>query len=156
MIFSIDAEKTFNKIQHRFMIKKKNSPESRHRGNIRSLTQLCPTLCNPMNCSTPGFLVHHQLLEHAQTHVHRVTDAIQPSHPLQSPSPSAFNLPQHQGLFQCSFQYFILISNFVHPQPAQRSCEKSKLYPFYIHNLENSSEIQILSRQVACLLSYAL
>ena len=55
--------------------------------------------CDPMDCSTPGFPVHHQLLELAQTHVHRVGDAIQPSHPLSSPSPT-FNLSQHQGLFQ--------------------------------------------------------
>ena len=57
-------------------------------------------LCDPMDCSTPGFPVHHQLPELAQTHVHRVSDAIQPSHPLSSPSPPAFNLPQHQGIFQ--------------------------------------------------------
>ena len=56
------------------------------------VTQLCPTLCNPMDCSTPGFPVHHQLLELAQTHVHWVGDAIQPSHPLSSPSPPALNL----------------------------------------------------------------
>ena len=61
--------------------------------------QSCPTLCNPMDCSTPGFPVNHQLPEPTQTHVHRVGDAIQPSHPLLSPSP-AFNLFQHQGLFQ--------------------------------------------------------
>ena len=66
--------------------------------NIRSVTQQCPTLCDPMDCSTPGFPVHHQLLELAQTHVHRVSDVIQPS--LSSPSPPAFNLSQHQGLFQ--------------------------------------------------------
>ena len=65
-----------------------------------SVAQSCPTLCNPMNCSTPGLLVHHQLLEFAQTHVHRVGDAIQPSHPLSSPSPPAPNPSQHQGLFQ--------------------------------------------------------
>ena len=58
----------------------------------------CLTLCDPMNRSTPGLPVHHQLLEFTQTHVHRVGDAIQPSHPLSSPSP-AFNLSQHQGLF---------------------------------------------------------
>ena len=60
----------------------------------------CVRLCNPMDCSTPGFPVHHQLLELAQTHVHRVGDAIQPSHPLSSPSSPAFNLSQHQGLFE--------------------------------------------------------
>ena len=56
--------------------------------------QSCLTLCDPMDCSTPGFPVHHQLPELAQTHVHRVSDAIQPSHPLLSPSPPAFNLSQ--------------------------------------------------------------
>ena len=57
-------------------------------------------LSDPMDCSTPGFPVHHQLPERAQTHVHRVGDAIQPSHPLSSPSPTAFGLSQHQGLFK--------------------------------------------------------
>ena len=57
-------------------------------------------LCDPLGCSTPGLPVHHQLLEFTQTHVHRLGDAIQPSHPLLSPSPLAFNLSQHQGLFQ--------------------------------------------------------
>ena len=65
-----------------------------------SVAQLCPTLCNPMDCSTPGLPVHHQLPEFTQTHVHWVGDAIQPSHPLLSPSPPAFNLSQHQVLFQ--------------------------------------------------------
>ena len=65
-----------------------------------SVTHLCPTLCNPMNRSTPGLPVHHQLPESTQTHVHRVGDAIQPSHPLSSPYPPALNLSQHQGLFQ--------------------------------------------------------
>ena len=64
------------------------------------VTQSCLTLCNPMDCSTPGFPVHHQLPEFTQTHVHRVGDAIQPSHLLSSPSPPAFNLSQHQDLFQ--------------------------------------------------------
>ena len=65
-----------------------------------SVAQLCLTLCNPMYCSTPGFPVHHELPELTQTHVHWVSDAIQPSHPLSSPSPPAFNLSQHQGLFK--------------------------------------------------------
>ena len=64
------------------------------------VTQLCPTLCDPMNCSTPGLPVHHQLLEFTQIYVHRVSDASQPSHPLLSPSPPAPNPSQHQGLFQ--------------------------------------------------------
>ena len=65
-----------------------------------SVAQSCPTLCDPMNHSTPGLPVHHQLPEFTETHVHRVSDAIQPSHPLSSPSPSALNLSQHWGLFQ--------------------------------------------------------
>ena len=65
-----------------------------------SVTQSCPTLCDPMNRSTPGLPVHHQLLKFTQTHVHRVRDAIQPSHPLSSPSPPAPNPSQHQKLFQ--------------------------------------------------------
>ena len=65
-----------------------------------SVAQSCPTLCDPMNCSTPGFPVHHLLLEFTQTHVHWVSDAIQPSHPLSSPSPLTFNLSQHQGIFK--------------------------------------------------------
>ena len=64
-----------------------------------SVTQLCPTLCDPMNSSMPRLPVHHQLLESTQTHIHRVGDVIQPSHLLSSPSPPALNLPQHQGLF---------------------------------------------------------
>ena len=65
-----------------------------------SVAQFCPTLCNPMNCSTPGLPVHHQLPEFTQTHVHLDVDAIQPSHPLLSPSPPAPNPSQHQSLFQ--------------------------------------------------------
>ena len=65
-----------------------------------SVTQSCPTLCDPMNRSTPGLPVHHQLPESTQTHVHWVGDAVQPSHPLLSPSPPALNLSQHQGLFK--------------------------------------------------------
>ena len=65
-----------------------------------SVTQSCPTLCDPKNHSTPGLPVHHQLPEFTQTHVHRVSDAIQPSHPLSSPSPPAPNSSQHQDLFQ--------------------------------------------------------
>ena len=62
------------------------------------LAQSCPTLCNPMNCSMPGLPVHHQLPEFTQTHIHRVSDAIQPSHPLSSPSPSVPSPSQHQSL----------------------------------------------------------
>ena len=65
-----------------------------------SVVQLCPTLCDPINHSTPGLPVHHQLAEFTQPHVHRVSDAIQPSHPLSSPSPPAPNPSQHRDLFQ--------------------------------------------------------
>ena len=67
---------------------------------FRSVAQSCLTLWDSVDCSTPGHPVHHQLLEFTQTHVHWVGDAIQPSHPLSSPSPPAFNLSQHQGLFK--------------------------------------------------------
>ena len=74
---------------------------SQHQINqIRSVAQSCPTLCDPMNRNTPDLPVHHQLPEFTQTHVHRVNDAIQPSHPLSSPSPPAPNPSQHQGLFK--------------------------------------------------------
>ena len=72
----------------------------RYSQSVSSVTQSCLTLWDPMDRSTPGFPVHHQLLELAETHVHRVGDAIQPSHPLSSPSPPAPNPSQHQGLFQ--------------------------------------------------------
>ena len=65
-----------------------------------SVAQSCPTLCDPMDCSTPSLLVHHQSLEFTQTNVHWVCDAIQPSHPLSSPSALTFKLPQHQDLFK--------------------------------------------------------
>ena len=70
------------------------------RNQIRSVTQLCPTLCDPMNRSMPGLPVHHQLQEFTEIHIHRVSDAIQPSHSLSSPSPPAPNPSQHQSLFQ--------------------------------------------------------
>ena len=65
-----------------------------------SVAQSCPTLCDPMDCSTPGLPIHHQLPEFIQTHVHWASDTTQPSHPLLSPSPLVFNLSQHQGLFK--------------------------------------------------------
>ena len=68
--------------------------------SVSSVAQLCPTLCDPMDCSTSGIPVHHQLPEFTQTHVHWVGDAIQPSHPLSPTSPPTINLSQHQALFQ--------------------------------------------------------
>ena len=67
--------------------------------SVSSVAQLCPTLCNPVDCSTPGFPVHHQLPKLAQTRVCQVSDVIQPSHPLSTPSPPTFSLSQHHGHF---------------------------------------------------------
>ena len=87
-----------------FDLKTKNTNLKRHMHpsihQFSSVTQSCPTFCNPMDCSTPGFPVHHHLPELAQNHVHRVSDAIQPFHPLSSPSPPPFSLSQHQSLSQ--------------------------------------------------------
>ena len=71
-----------------------------HTSQIRSVAQSCPTLCDPMNHSMPDLPIHHQLPEFTETHVHRVSDAIQPSHPLSYPSPPAPNPSQHQSFFQ--------------------------------------------------------
>ena len=84
----------------RLLISWLQSPSARFSVQFSSVTQSCPILCDPMNRSTPGLPVHHQLLEFTQTHVHRVSDAIQPSHPLSSPSPPVPNPSQHQSLFQ--------------------------------------------------------
>ena len=70
------------------------------KGSVSSVTQSCATLCDPMDCSTPGLPVHHQPPESPQTRVHQVGGAMQPSDLLLSPSPPAFNLSQHQGLFK--------------------------------------------------------
>ena len=78
---------------------------------ISSVAQSCPTLCDPRDCSMPAFPVHHQPPELIQTHVYRVSDAVQPSHPLPSPS-RAFNLSQHQGLFSSSHQVAKLLKSF--------------------------------------------
>ena len=80
-------------------MEKRNIKDYYYSDQIRSVTQSCPTLCDSTDCSTPGFPVQHQLLQLAQTHVHRVSDAVQ-SHPLLSPSPPALNLSQHQGLLK--------------------------------------------------------
>ena len=102
---SHSTESTSHTIQTR-KIKEKNNHHSLQMiwcyisVQLSSVTQSCPTLCDPMNCSTPGLPVHHQLPEFTQTHVHWVGDAIQPSHPLSSPSPPALNLSQHQALFK--------------------------------------------------------
>ena len=102
-----------------------------------SVTQLCPTLCDPMNHSTPGLPVHHQLPESTQTHVHWVGDAIQPSHPLSSPSPPALNLSQHQGLFQW-------LSSALGGQSAGVS---SLFFPFFSRLTEKKNYNSILLEQ---------
>ena len=99
-----------------------------------SVAQSCPTLWNPLDCSMPGFLVHHQLPELPQTHVHRVGDAIQTSHPLSSPSHSAFNLSQHQvakvlelqhqsfqWIFRTDFLWGWLVESPCNPSDSQQS-----------------------------------
>ena len=89
---------------------------------LSSVTQSCPTLCNPMDCSMPGMPVHHQLPELAQTHVRWASDAIHPSHSLLSPSPSVFSLSQHQGLFQwisSSYQVAKVLELQLEHQPFQ-------------------------------------
>ena len=85
----------FKRLLNQISLKNESSFQS-----VSSVTQSCLTLCNPMNRSTPGLPVHHQLLEFTQTHVHQVGDANRPSHPLLSPSSPAPNPTQHQGLFQ--------------------------------------------------------
>ena len=90
-----------------------------HSVKFISVPQSCPALCDPMNHSTPGLPAHHQLLESTQTHVHWVGDAIQPSHPLSSPSPPALNLSQHQGLFKwvSSLHQVAKVLEFQHQHP---------------------------------------
>ena len=96
-----EMKNTLGWIKNRLVIIEKISElEDIRSDQIRSVAQSCLTLCDPMNHSTPGLPVHHQLPEFTQTHVHRVSDAIQPSHPLSSPSPPAPNPSQHQNLFQ--------------------------------------------------------
>ena len=95
-----------------------------------SVTQSCLTLCDPMNCSTPGLPVHHQLLEFTETHVHLVSDAIQPSHPLSSPSPPAPIPSQHHSLFQW----------------ANSSHEVAKVLEFQLqyHSLQRNPRVDLL------------
>ena len=87
-------------LQHDIPLLQHNQRKSQLQLQFSSVAQSCLTLCNSMNCSMSGLPVHHQLPESSQTHVHRVSDAIQPSHPLSSPSPPAPNPSQHQSLFQ--------------------------------------------------------
>ena len=85
----------YHNVTHQAPLSMEFSRQEYWSGSVSSVAQSCQTLCDPMDCSMPGFPIHHQLPELAQTHVHQVGDAIQPSHPLSSPSPPAFNLSQH-------------------------------------------------------------
>ena len=94
-------KKVWSPEKHLFHMHKESSLNTfLHCSQFSSVAQLCLTLCDSMDCSTPGFPVHHQLPGLTQTHVHWAGDDIQPSHPLSSPSPPAFNVSQYQGLFQ--------------------------------------------------------
>ena len=99
-VFTGDMETTLCPSAEEWIKKMWYTYTTQYSVQFSSVAQLCPTLCDPMNRSTPGLPVHHQLPESTQTHVHRVSDAIQPSHLLSSPSHPAPNPSQHQGLFQ--------------------------------------------------------
>ena len=101
-----------------------------------SVAQSCPTLCNPRDCSTPGLAVYQQLPEFTQTHVHWVGDAIQPSHPLSSPSLPAFNLSQHQGLFQWVSSLHQVAKVLKFQLQNKSSNEYSRLFSFGIDCLD--------------------
>ena len=88
------------KFQWKKLTKRPQKSGPNHTVHFSSVVHSCQTLCDPMDCSTPGFHVHHWLQEPTQTHIHRVGDAIQPFHPLSSPSPPALNLSHNQGLFK--------------------------------------------------------
>ena len=118
-----------------------------------SVAQLCPTLCNPMDCNMPGFPAHHQLPEFTQTHVHHVSDAIQPSHPPLSPSPPAFNLFQHQDLFQWvnfSHQVTKVLSFSFRISPSNEFVGINRLWLFI-----NKRNIQLLQR-ICCMQDTAI
>ena len=117
-----------------------------HQGSCCSVSQWCPTLCDPINCSTPGLPVHHQLPECTQTHVRCVSDAIQSFCPLSSPSPPAFNLSQHQGLFQrvSSLHQMIKVLEL---QPKHQSLQ-GKLLEMQIFGLSQDLKSEIVSHSV--------
>ena len=92
-----------------------------------SVAKLCPTLCDSMNCSTPGLPVHHLLPEFTETHVHWVSDSIQPSHPLLPSSPLALNLSQHQGLFH--WVQWVECMHEQHVCPQRKTQQNSSLGP---------------------------
>ena len=97
------------------------------------VSQLCLNLCNPMDCSMPGLPVHYQLLQLDQTHVHQISDAMQPTHPLLSPSALVFNLSQHQGLFQwVSFSHEVVKVLELQHQSFQRVFRTAFLFDWLV------------------------
>ena len=115
---------------------------------IRSVAQSCPTLCDPMNRSTPGFPVHHQLLEFTQTHVHRVSDGIQPSHPLSSPSPLALNPSQHLWVIASLNQSFKFMPLDSKPKKCYYLFLKAFLSTCYNHHIIKSIAIIFYSSKI--------
>ena len=120
------------------------------------MAQSCPTLCDPMNCSTSGLRVHHQLPESFQTHVHWVGDAIQPSHPLSSPSPPALNLSQLQGLSQC--QLFASSSQSIGASASVLPVNIQGWFPLGLSGLISllSTKLYFLQKNIVFLLSLFL
>ena len=112
-----------------------------------SVSQLCWTLCHPMDCSTPGFPVHHQLPELAQTHVYWVSDTIQPSHPLSSPYPSAFNLSQYQF---SSVQLFSRVRLFATPWIAAHQASLSLTNSRSLFKLMPIESVMLSSHFILC------
>ena len=115
---------------------------------IRSVAQSCPTLCDPMNRSTPGLPVHHQLPEFTQTHVNRVSDAIQPSHPLSSPSPLAPNPSQHPWVIASLNQSFKFMPLDSKPKKCYYLFLKAFLITYYNHHIIKSIAIIFYSSKI--------
>ena len=111
-----------------------------------SVPQSCPTLCDPMDCSTPGCPVHHQLLEFTQTHVHGVSDAIQTSHPLSSPSPPAFSFSQHFS----SVQSLSRVRLFATPRTAARQAALSITNFWSLHKLMSIESVMPSNHLILC------
>ena len=124
-------------------------------GQFISVAQSCLTLCDPMDCNTPGFHVHHQLPELAQTHIHWVDDAIQPSYPLPSPSLPTFTLSQHQGLFQwvsSSHQMAKLLELQFQHQSFQRPFRTHCLYDWLVWSPSPAPQFKSISSSPLILL----
>ena len=117
--------------------------------SVQFSRSVCPTVCDPMNRSTPGLPVHHQLPEFTQTHVHRIGDAIQPSHPLSSPFPPAPNPSQHQSLFQWvnSSSNFHLVERSPEPAIAQGTKGKKSTHGIKQNGKRTTSTLMTLKNR---------